>query len=465
MNFEVFNTTTRVSSLTATEDAWLRHVLSHSKAVKGYMGITKGYQDLSFYDSPTRSFPSGLLPLVSDMAREAGHEIFFEDMRVKPCLPSEVDIPFLQDELRGKYQSDAIEAGVAWGRGIWWCPTGFGKTQLAIGIAKRLPCRWAFIVDEASLLDQTIDRWNVWDLDNEPAGILGAGRWQDARFVVATYQTLMAKINDPTVQRWVESIGGLLLDETHVVAAPEYYKTAMRFHNAYWRIGLSATPLSRGPWENLHVMAVTGRVIYRAEIPEMVNAGVLAMPVVEMVPFEHKEASAATWQGVYGELVVRNLRRNSEVVNRATTGELPCFVFVKQINHGDDLLAKILKKGMRAEFLWAEATLRERKAAMKRMVDGELDIIVTNRIFQKGIDVPNLRSIVIAAGGRSVVDALQRVGRGMRVVPGKRAFTVVDFMDKGNDWLLRHSRERRIAYKNAGYLLEEAGAQQGLFTT
>mgnify|MGYP001764489042 CR=1 FL=1 len=466
MIFEVYNTKTRVASITASEDAWLREILSHTRSVRGYGGATKGYQQLCMYDPVERTFPSGLLPIVTDMAREKDLEVLFIDKRVKPCLPKEVKIPFLEDPIRGRFQKEAIEAGVTWGRGIWWCPTAFGKTNLAVGIGKRIPCKWAFLVDETSLLDQTIDRWNAWDLDNEPAGILGAGRWEDARFVVATYQTIMARQNEPVVQRWIESIGGLLMDEVHVVAAPRYYETSMLFANAYYRLGMSATPLSRGAWENLHVYAATGRVIYRATIPEMVDAGVLSMPEVDMIETPGtKESFAATWQGVYGELIVRNTQRNNEVIARAVKAEKPCIIFVKQVSHGEDLLQRAKKQGLKVELLYGEDSIKARRLAIAKLQSGELDTLITNKIFQKGVDIPKLMSVIIAAGGASVVDSLQRVGRGMRLAPGKKLFTVIDFMDRGHPWLLRHSRERKKAYKDAGYLFADKGNQPTLFTT
>ncbi len=99
------------------------------------------------------------------------------------------------------------------------------------------------------------------------------------------------------------------------------------------------------------------------------------------------------------------------------------------------------------------------------MVAGETEIIITNKIFQKGVDIPPLLTIIIAGGGQSVVDSLQRVGRGMRIIEGKKAFTVIDFMDKGQDWVYRHSRARKKAYKDAGYIVEEGKpVQGGLFT-
>lgn len=462
---DIYNSYTYVSGATVSEDKWLTHVLGAKRTVRGFGGVAKGLEELTFYDPVERRFPSGLCTLLGDMAKKAGVALRFQDKRIVPTEPKEVNLLFLQDDLRGPYQTQAIEAAVAFKRGILHCPTGFGKTQLAIGVSKRIPIKWAFLVDEASLLFQTMDRWNQWDFDEEPAGILGDGKWQDSRFVVATYQSVRARKDDPEIIEWVKSVQGVLGDEIHTVAAKEEFATFMRFVNAYFRIGLSATPLSRTPWDNLHVIGATGRVVYHANVPEMVAAGVLSMPYVTMVEFEHKPADSPTWQGVYGELIVKSAKRNNKIVELTQTCPKPAIVFVKQINHGEDLLNRLTKKGIKTELLYAEASLSERRAAVRRMMDGKIEVIVTNKIFQKGVDIPLLRTVIIAAGGKSVVDSLQRVGRGMRTAEGKDFLKVYDFMDRGNDWLLEHSRQRKRTYKDAGYIFEEETTLYLPFTT
>lgn len=775
---EIHNSYTNVLHASVTEDNWLTHIFSHNRTIRGYGGVAKGLETLTMYDPVNRRFPSGLVPLMAEMCRKRGFEIEYRDRRVKPCNSTNEYLRFIKDDLRGTTQMEAIRAAEAYGRGIWWLPTGYGKclgkgtpvllydgrvlpveqimegmllmgpdstprrvlscttgvgplyrivpkkgpawvcndahiltlvhtetgkitdisvqeylskskdfkhlhkqfsigvdfpafrklpidpyfvglwygdgtkalrgvsiskpdpeikatceaiakqwglrvhvanahkcptynlvaprgsknlllnsmrsivsrgtlpkdyliasrgdrlallaglldtdgylsrgvfeiaqkekgiaegvvflantlgfratikekivagvsywrvfifgdiwkiptriprkqaqpsnrqkdatrvgftvqalgpgeyfgftldgdrrfllgdctvthnTMLAIGIAKRIRTKWAFLVDEATLLEQTRDRWNVWDFDEEPAGILGDGKWQEARFVVATYQSLQSRQSEPEIQRWMGEVGGILLDECHVVSAETRFDTTMRFTNAYYRLGMSATPLVRSPWDNLRVLAATGRVIYRVNVPEMVAAGLLTMPIVKWIDFNHFDPEAATWQGIYNELVVKNVRRNNAVVAAVLEAPKPALVFVRQINHGEDLLHRLSKKGIIAEFLHAEASLRERKEAIARMTKGETQVIVTNKIFQKGVDIPRLMSVIIAGGGKSVVDSLQQVGRGMRLYENKTCLRVFDFMDNGHEWLLRHSRERRKAYRDAGYLFD-----------
>lgn len=92
-----------------------------------------------------------------------------------------------------------------------------------------------------------------------------------------------------------------------------------------------------------------------------------------------------------------------------------------------------------------------RDAARHRLKVGLIDVLACSKIFNKGIDIPEVESGVNAGGGASKIDALQKVGRLMRVVPGKTRVRYWDFLDQGNRWLEAHSRARMEAYRSRGY--------------
>lgn len=462
MIWEISNLYTRYAGTTASEDALMREILTRKEPIRGFRGRTTGYRELSMLVLPEREFPSGLVPYAYEILRERGVTPKVVDCRVRPCEIANIDLPFLNDLKRGPFQRAAVDAVCAAGRGIIWAPTGTGKTQIAVAVARKLPVRWAFLVDDASLLGQTVDRYNAWSGDSEPAGIIGAGRWQEARFCVATYQTLYQESRSAQFAAWAPTVQGLFFDELQVVAADKYLEVTMSFPNAYFRVGMSATPLHRGPWDNLRVLAATGRVIYRAEVAELVRAGVISQGYVEMLPFEHRECLSPTWNGVYGELIVRNRARNAAIVEHMRAAEKPALLFVKEIKHGQALLEALQTKKVKAEFVHGDASLERRKEAIKRVICGDTEVIVTNRVFQKGVDIPPLATILVASGGASIVDSIQRAGRGSRTAEGKSSFKVLDFYDFGHPWIERHALERQRAYRMAGFLFPDDTAQQTL---
>ncbi len=101
---------------------------------------------------------------------------------------------------------------------------------------------------------------------------------------------------------------------------------------------------------------------------------------------------------------------------------------------------------------------------MKGLVRGDLDVLIASVIFNEGIDIPELRSVVIAAGGQSIIAALQRIGRGMRTAHGKDEFEVYDIYDSGNKWMEKHTKARLGAYRGEEFevKMESALGQRAL---
>ena len=107
--------------------------------------------------------------------------------------------------------------------------------------------------------------------------------------------------------------------------------------------------------------------------------------------------------------------------------------------------------GIRAGYVHGAHTTEQREAAIAQLVDGRIDVLVCSVIFQEGVDIPALRSVVIAAGGQSSIAAIQRVGRGLRKAEGKTSCVVWEVNDRGQRWLEAHARARRLAYQAEGY--------------
>jgi superfamily II DNA or RNA helicase len=113
-----------------------------------------------------------------------------------------------------------------------------------------------------------------------------------------------------------------------------------------------------------------------------------------------------------------------------------------------------------------------RRAATERLVRCDIDVLLVNVIFQEGVDIPDLKSVVIATGGASPIASLQRIGRGMRATKTKSTFEVWEIADAGCgctrktkeedpdnyhpgcQWLTRHWKERLKAYREEEYDVE-----------
>lgn len=461
MWLEIGNISTKLARSTAEELDWLVEYLSFTDGSFKARGAR-----ICLFNNFNRTFPSGFVSMVCKAAQEEGMSVQVIDHRVAPMQhDAAADLVWLRD-----YQVGAVDTVVKRKRGILWLPTGAGKTEVLVGLTRALPGKWLALVHRSQLVDEIANRYELRSPGLEVGRVMEGG-WDippDATLVGATFQSINAALErgledngDPDYLRAVallEWADGIVVDECHTLPAQSFYRVVNMAKNAYYRVGLSGTPLARGDRRSLYAIAALGPVLYRVKTQLLVDRGVLARPTVRLVTVE-QESDRPTWQGVYGECVVRSKVRNATLVNMVLRAEKPGFVFVKQTAHGKELTKMLGAAGIKAEFIWGTHSVDYRKRNIKRLTQGHFDVLVCSNVFQEGIDVPSLRSVVVGDGGKSVIATLQRLGRGMRVekdgagntVEGGDQFEVWDVRDKGNKWLERHTRERMKAYAGEGF--------------
>ena len=455
MIIEVTNLHAKVVASTPEDDRMLRDYLSFESAGAAYsQAVQRGHWDgkLHLFNEVTRTFPAGLLPLVKKEAARHGVPVEVIDQRVRAPATGP-DPGWLRD-----YQQAALAACLRRGHGIVHAATGAGKTEVFVALGVKVPCRWLVLTHTADLLHQTVARWKL-RVPNEEPGIVGDGHWLPKRWTVATFQTLFRGLRDPRVLKLLADAEGVVIDEAHVAPADSFWKVVMRTQNAAWRFGFSGTPLARGDKRNAFVIAATGPVIHRVQSQTLVDAGVLSRPTIRVAAV-HQSGLAGSWREVYSKGVVESVRRNTIVAVIASEAAKPSLVFVKEIVHGRALLRAIAKQGCRAEFVFGDDTSGERSAAIRRLRRGDIDTLITSPIFEQGVDIPEVRSVVVAGGGRSVIRTLQRLGRGMRKTESKSEMELWDFRDTGHRWLAKHSEERLAAYTGEGFIPQEISASE-----
>lgn len=267
-----------------------------------------------------------------------------------------------------------------------------------------------------------------------------------ARVVVATWQSLHAKLkaNDLDTHALLDQLGGICVDEVHVSAAPALSALLEQTSTEY-RIGLSATPLLRTDGRNEWTLRFFGDVIYRIEAPELADAGMLLPARVQFVPGPITRAVG------YRTSIVRNHERNALIGELASGAQKPCLVLINHVEHGHRLRAELYAHRLRTRLLTQEDSDEARDEAIDQLRKGALDVLVATPIFDAGIDIPELRSVVVGAGGRSAIAAIQRLGRGMRLAPGKTHCELWDIADRGSPRLEANAECRAKAYAMAGF--------------
>jgi superfamily II DNA or RNA helicase len=183
------------------------------------------------------------------------------------------------------YQVKAVESASVFGSGFGVCPTGGGKTTIAMGIMAAIPTRALAIVDTIDLVDQWYKRCasQLVDSNGNPvkATIVGMGQHDaSGRLVVSTYQTL-SQMSFQERYEFGKQFGLVFLDEAHVIAARSYSSVVLSMP-AQFRVGLTATPFRHDKLDAIlfHHLPIK---LFEVPLEDLEEAGAVKSPSVKFV--------------------------------------------------------------------------------------------------------------------------------------------------------------------------------------
>lgn len=409
---------------------------------------------------PNRSFPSGLLPTVINILKTRNQPYEIIDKRLRPQLPfGEL---LLKNVTLRDYQTEAVQAGIHATRGVFDMATNSGKTLVACGITKMLRgLRTVFLTHKKDLLYQTK---KVFEKTlGIPIGIIGDGLWDEQDVTIGMVQTLCRGLDTEEVKGLLKRIQIIFADECHHLSATTWYKLIQRCP-AYYRFGLSGTPLLRGDGRNILLVGATGGVIYKTSNAYLIEKGYSIQPEINFITVTGAETAKLlmSFPEMYTEGIVRNDLRNSEIVRRAqvfTAEERNVLILVRRTEHGTILRSKFRGYGLDAEFIHGKDTTETRLKIADEFRQGKRKILITSTIFDEGIDIEEISALIIASGGESAIKCFQRVGRGLRT--GEfNTLKVIDFLDISDPYLLKHSNSRVKTYtKEKGFIVLKNGVK------
>ncbi len=349
------------------------------------------------------------------------------------------------------YQQVAIDAWLAaQKRGVVVLPTGAGKSYVA------LRCLLA-AARSTLILVPTIDLVVQWATDLErrlgvPIGQYGGGEKRLEPITVSTYDS--AALFMPFHGN---RFGLLVCDECHHLPAP-VYAAAAESCLAPFRLGLTATP-ERIDDGHLRLAELLGPEVHRTAITELegsflasYQAEVLEVPLDpdELAAYqEHRKAYLAFaraagvnfgavdgWQQFLraaardqrGRAAMRSYREQKRLA-RSGRGKLAA-VWQLLCDHpgerslvftDDNDTAYAIGRKFILPVLTHHTKAAERKSLLSDFRSGALPVLVTSKVLNEGVDVPEASVGIIVSGSGSVREHVQRLGRILRPQAGKVA--------------------------------------------
>lgn len=431
--------------------------------------------------SEDNKFLTGLLPMVKAQVENGGWTVDVEGYD-DPGFKGEAEPPSMDGvEDLYDFQKMMFRKAVKAGRGVLDMATGSGKTLVAAALVQWYAKegksqRVLYAVNNLRLMEQTAEMMAQYGIETIST-VSGAGIDTESPFVIGMVQTLYRRLQrDSELREWLEGVDLLIFDEAHHLPARTWTTVALACPNAKYRFGLSAT--SFDPYEprveDYTLIGVIGSVVGHVSGWVLRRQGILAEPSVVMVYPNCPDVFGSAWHDVYKKGIVENEVRN-EVVLRIAASEARAgrhvLVFVSQVKHGRALLGALEEDGCEALFCKGametfdsdddEAVRQRELDEIAEWMNTPGSITIATQVFDEGLDVSGVNSIIFAGGMKNYRRVIQRVGRGLRSKsenPEENTCRIWDFEDRHHPFLKKHTRLRLEIYERERINVERHGA-------
>ena len=145
--------------------------------------------------------------------------------------------------------------------------------------------------------------------------------------------------------------------------------------------------------------------------------------------------------------------------------------FCVSVSHAKYMARIFDESGIPAVAIWADTPAPEREAALQRLRTGDVCVVFSVDLFNEGVDVPKVDTLLLLRPTDSPLLFLQQLGRGLRRAEGKTVCTVLDFVghhrkefrfDRRLRALLPGSRKELIRQVEQGFPFLPAGCDMSL---
>ncbi|GIO91435.1 MULTISPECIES: DEAD/DEAH box helicase family protein [Paenibacillus] len=305
--------------------------------------------------------------------------------------------------------------------------TGLGKTYLAGFFAQRFQ-RVLFIAHREEILYQAKRSFQRIMPDKTFGIYNGVKKEGDADCVFASIYTLGMKKHRESFAP--DGFDLIVVDEFHHAAANSY-QSVIQYFKPKFLLGITATP-DRMDGKDVYALC-DGNVAYQIHFIEAIRRGWLS-PFQYYGVYDDTDYSSIRWLGTHyddEQLTAAQLRESLadniydawiEHKQTRTIG------FCSSIRQADFLAGYFQEKGVAAVSLHSGAIGITRGEAIDRLDRGDLEIIFTVDLFNEGVDIPSVDTLLFVRPTESLTVFTQQVGRGLRLSERKTHCTIIDLI-------------------------------------
>lgn len=352
-----------------------------------------------------------------------------------------------QQEILDRLDAERTVRG--YNRNLVVAATGTGKTVISALDYKRFckqhpgqPCRLLFVAHREEILKQSLYTFRAVLKDaNFGELYVGSHKADSIDHLFVSIQTFNSQ--ELAAKTAADFYDYIIVDEFHHAAAPTYQKL-LEYYQPKILLGLTATPERMDGKSVLDYFG--GRIAAEIRLPEAIDRKLLC-PFQYFGVTDTADLSSLKWRtGGYDKNELSNLytlsgmvaeRRADLVVNSilkyvTDIDEVKGLGFCVSIAHAQFMARYFNTHGIPSMALTGDSPDEERNAAKQRLVSGELRFLFVVDIYNEGVDIPEVNTVLFLRPTESLTVFLQQLGRGLRLAENKDCLTVLDFIGQAN---------------------------------
>ena len=362
-----------------------------------------------------------------------------------------------QQEILDKLEAERRVRG--YHRNLVVAATGTGKTVISALDYKRFrkqnaasPCRLLFVAHREEILKQSLYTFRAVLKDaNFGEMFVGSYKPDSIDHLFLSIQTFNSQ--DFTTKTVPEFYDYIIVDEFHHAAAPTYQKL-LDYYQPRILLGLTATP-ERMDGKSI-LPYFNHRIAAEIRLPEAIDRKLLCpfqyFGVTDSVDLDSLKWSAGSYDK--GELtklytlsgIAANRRADLVVASLlkyvTDIDDVKGLGFCVSVEHAEFMCRHFNRRNIPSMFLTGNSPDEERKNAKQRLVSGEVRFIFVVDIYNEGVDIPEVNTVLFLRPTESLTVFLQQLGRGLRLAEDKECLTVLDFIGQANK---RYNFESKFA--------------------
>ena len=377
-------------------------------------------------------------------------------LRAERYFNSNSDQPYIFDVTPYPYQQEILDKLEAARlvqksmRNLIVAATGTGKTVIAAFDYKRFcqehkgeKCKLLFVAHREEILKQAIACFRgVLKDANFGQLFVGSSRPDSIEHLFISVQTLNSQ--NLTVTTSEDYYDYIIVDESHHAEAPVSYKKFLNYYKPKILLGLTATP-ERMDGQSI-LKYFDNRIAAEIRLPEAIERKLLC-PFQYFGVTDTVDLKDLKWtQGSYNKSELTNVyaidkyiadKRAGHILNsiiRYVTAleDVKGLGFCVTIKHAEYMNNYFNDHNIASLCLTSNSSDEERNTAKQKLVKGEIRFIFVVDLYNEGVDIPEVNTVLFLRPTESLTVFLQQLGRGLRLSDGKECLTVLDFIGQSN---------------------------------